>query len=188
MPNLAVPTLRTFDSTNAKDILQSALIPLWKNVYSEIALTDPFFSTERFTQRFDGYASAPGFKLCTASNSAGEAVGVAFGYTLQTGSRWWNGLQTPVADEFTQEDGNRTFAINEIMVVESLRRKGIATALHRHLLADRPESRATLLVEPENHPARNAYLHWGWTQIGVLKPFPDSPTYDSMIISLPRPE
>jgi GNAT superfamily N-acetyltransferase len=180
-------TLRTFDAATAPDILPTVIVPLWESVYSDIAATDPFFSTERFLQRFNGYTQAPGFSLCTATHPTGEPVGLAFGYPLPPGSRWWNGLLTPAPDEFTTEDGHRTFAINEIMVVQPLRRHGIATALHRQLLTGRPETRATLLVEPDNHPARNAYLHWGWQHIGVLKPFPDSPTYDSMMISLPLP-
>jgi ribosomal protein S18 acetylase RimI-like enzyme len=185
MPSHADLALKTFDSSTSGEILDDAIIPLWESIYAETAAADPFFSTERFIQRFHGYTAAPGFSLCIASDPAGNAVGMAFGYPLQPGSRWWNGLQTSVPSEFTQEDGKRTFAINEIMVIESLRRQGIATVLHRHLLAGRPESRATLLVEPENVPARNAYLHWGWAPMGMLKPFSDSPLYESMILSLP---
>jgi ribosomal protein S18 acetylase RimI-like enzyme len=161
------------------------VIPLWEAIYADIAAEDPFFSTGRFLERFDGYTRSPGFSLCTATQSSGEPVGLAFGYPLPPGSRWWNGLLTPMPDDFTAEDGHRTFAINEIMVIEQRRRHGIATALHRKLLNDRPESRATLLVDPDNHPARTAYLHWGWQHIGTLKPFPDSPTYESMLIPLP---
>jgi ribosomal protein S18 acetylase RimI-like enzyme len=180
-------TLRSYDATSATGILHDVLIPVWEAVYADIAADDPFFTTKRFLQRFDGYTRAPGFSLCTATQPTGQPVGLAFGYTLQPGSRWWSGLQTPMPDDFTTEDGHRTFAINEIMVLEPHRRHGIATALHRELLSTRPEPRATLLVEPDNHPARNAYLHWGWQPIGTLKPFPDSPTYDSMIITLPLP-
>lgn len=180
-------TLQGYEASTATKILDDVIIPIWEEVYSETAADDPFFSTERFLQRFNGYVAAPGFALSAASDEAGRTVGLAFGYSLQPGSRWWNGLQVSVADDFTDEDGSRTFAINEIMVIAPLRRQGIATALHDHLLSSRSESRATLLVEPENVAARDAYLHWGWTSIGLLKPFSDSPMYESMILDLPLP-
>jgi hypothetical protein len=56
-----------------------------------------------------------------------------------------------------------------------------ARALHDALLADRPERRATLLVDPNNTPARSAYLSWGWTQLGTLQPFADARVYDAMV-------
>jgi GNAT superfamily N-acetyltransferase len=173
-----------YDTAGATGILHSFIIPIWENVYSDIAAVDPFFTTERFLQRFGGYASAPGFSLCVATTATSQPIGLAFGYSLQPGSRWWNGLVEPAPAEFTEEDGRRTFALNEIMVLQSHRRHGVATHLHRALLSGRKETRATLLVEPENLPARNAYLHWGWKPIGILKPFPDSPIYESMTLLL----
>jgi GNAT superfamily N-acetyltransferase len=178
-------TVKAYDATEAQQILPDIIIPLWEDIYSETAAVDPFFSTDRFMQRFQGYVRAPGFALRTATDLTGRVAGLTFGYSLPSGSRWWSGLQEPVSDEFTKEDGKRTFAINEIMVIESMRRQGIATALHDRLLSDRRESRATLLVEPENVAARTAYLRWGWTPLGPLQPFPDSPLYESMIITLP---
>ena len=47
---------------------------------------------------------------------------------------------------------------------------GIAHALHDHLLEERPEERATLLVNPANTRARDAYLRWGWTPVAQLRP------------------
>ncbi|MFE0592390.1 hypothetical protein [Micromonospora echinospora] len=54
--------------------------------------------------------------------------------------------------------------------------------LHRALLADRPETRATLLVEPDNEFARGAYSRWGYRPIGELRPgWEHSPTYLAML-------
>lgn len=178
--------LRHLSAAEALRIVDTALVPLWEDVYATQVATDPFFSTPRFLERLRGYASAPGFALVTASHAeTGRVVGVAFGYPLQPGARWWNGLQTHVPDGFTDEDGHRTFAINEIMVTQGERRRGVATALHDALLVPRLESRATLLVDPENTPARSAYLSWGWQPVGTVKPFRDSPTYESMNLPLP---
>jgi hypothetical protein len=52
------------------------------------------------------------------------------------------------------------------------------------LLAGRTEERATLLVRPENTPALTAYQSWGFTTIGQLQPFADSPVYDVMLRKL----
>lgn len=61
--------------------------------------------------------------------------------------------------DFTRETGRRTFGISEIMVPQEWTGKGVAHALHAHLLSARPESRASLLVEPENTKAYRIYLH-----------------------------
>ena len=178
--------LSAYNAAQARAIVHERLIPVWEDVYSAVAAEDPFFSTSRFLARFDGYASAPGFTLYTAArDSESHLLGMAFGYTLQPGGRWWRGLRTSQPTGFTDEDGRRTFAVNEIMVVEPERRHGVATALHRELLSARPERRATLLVEPDNVPARQAYLSWGWRTVGVLQPYPDSPTYEAMVVDLP---
>jgi ABC-type multidrug transport system ATPase subunit len=81
--------------------------------------------------------------------------------------------------------GRRTFALTEIMVRANCRRQGYARKLHDLLLSNRRESRATLLVLPDNVPARTAYIKWGWRKLGGLKPFDDAPTYDAMLIDLP---
>ncbi|GAA1364292.1 hypothetical protein GCM10009661_13820 [Catellatospora chokoriensis] len=72
------------------------------------------------------------------------------------------------------------------MVRQATRRRGIAKALHDALMASRTESRATLLVQPENVPASAAYATWGWYRIGQLKPFDDAPTHDALMLDLGR--
>jgi ribosomal protein S18 acetylase RimI-like enzyme len=176
--------IREFDSRTTRGAIDTVIVPIWERVYGDVATADPFFSTERFLDRVAGYTRSPGFGMFAALRSD-IPIGLAFGYPLAPGGRWWNGLQITVPSDFIHEDGKRTFAINEIMVDANYRRQGIATRLHSALLSSRRESRATLLVEPENEAARAAYLHWGWSDVGELKPFPDSPTYMSMILSLP---
>ena len=55
----------------------------------------PFYSTERFVQRLDVYASRDGFALVVARGASGHPRGQAFGYPLPAGSRWWEGLTRP---------------------------------------------------------------------------------------------
>jgi hypothetical protein len=54
------------------------------------------------------------------------------------------------------------------------------------LTQGRAEERATLLVLPDNVPARSAYLSWGWYKLGELQPFADAPVYDAMMLELRR--
>ncbi len=94
-------------------------------------------------------------------------------------------MRTEVDPADIAEDGHRTFAVNELMVVPARTGRGYGRALHDALLANRPEKRATLLVRPDNIPARPAYERWGWCKLGELQPFDDAPRYDAMVIDLP---
>ncbi len=141
---------------------------------------DPFYTEDRFIGRFNGYSSAPGFELVTAHDQ-GELVGYIFGYPLPSTARWWNGLVDAVPDGFTDESGQRTFALNELHVREGWRGRGVATRLHTELVDHRKEPRLTVLVRPEN-PARATYLHWAYRPVARLQPFPDSPVYDALVL------
>jgi ribosomal protein S18 acetylase RimI-like enzyme len=113
-------------------------------------------------------------------------VGLAFGYPLPATSQWWQGATTPLPDDVVRETGHRTFALNELMVVPEWQRQGIARSLHDELLDGRREDRATLLVRSDNTNARTAYTRWGWHKVGTLRPYPDAPNFDAMLLPLPR--
>jgi ribosomal protein S18 acetylase RimI-like enzyme len=86
---------------------------------------------------------------------------------------------------FTTETGTRTFALNELHVRADCRGSGVASSLHSKLLESGQYERATVLVRPEN-PALSLYWHWGYREIGKLKPYPDSPLYLAMVLQLPQ--
>jgi GNAT superfamily N-acetyltransferase len=177
-------TLTLHDGPAAHLLTEDVVVPLYEATHTE-RLADPFYSTARFVERLHAYAARDGFALVLARDETNSPVGQAFGYPLPAGSRWWQGLLTRVADGFTDEDGARTFALNELMVHADHRRQGIARNLHDVLLASRPEHRATLLVRADNTAARTAYARWGWQTAAKLQPFPDSPAYDALILDLP---
>jgi ribosomal protein S18 acetylase RimI-like enzyme len=158
------------------------LLKVYAEVYAD-RLDDPFFSLPRYWERLEAYGQRDGFSLVTG-RLGGELIGYALGYTLPAGSRWWQGLRDAIDPKVLEEDGRRTFALTEIMVRSQWRRKGYARALHDALLADRAEERATLLVLPDNVPALNAYLSWGWYKLGELQPFADAPVYEAMVVEL----
>jgi GNAT superfamily N-acetyltransferase len=180
----AIPalTIERYDATGLQE-QRDLLLDVYAEVYAE-RLDDPFFSLTRSWERLEGYASRSGFTLVTGLLD-GDEVGNALGYTLPEGSGWWKGLRATATNEELRETGSRTFALTEIMVREKWRRRGYAQELHDALLANRHEERATLLVLPDNTPARCAYLSWGWHKIGDLQPFDDSPIYDAMVRRLP---
>ncbi len=157
-------------------------------VYAEVYAGEPseFYGMARYRQQLDSHLQASGFELVTG-HLDGELVGYVYGFSLSPGTRWWQGMQTPVPDDLLRETGTRTFAISELMVREPWRRRGVGRLLHDTLLAARGEERATLLVRPENAAAR-LYARWGWRKIGELRPgWPDAPLYDAlMLTSEPR--
>jgi ribosomal protein S18 acetylase RimI-like enzyme len=146
-------------------------------------LDQPFYSAQRFWERFESYIQQPGFDLVTGRID-GLLVGYAFGSTLPAGSKWWSGVEG-TDPEFAVETGSRTFAFREILVRNAFQHRGYAHQLHDELLAHRREERATLLVRSDN-PARLLYHRWGWTQVGFAQPFPDSPRFESMVLELKR--
>jgi hypothetical protein len=146
---------------------------------------DPFDTPEVFMGRFDSYASNPLLDLVVAYED-GDPAGQAWGWPLGPGSRWWETLDHEPEPGFIAEDGTRTFALSEIMVVRERTGHGIAHALHDELLRGRHEQRATLLVRPGNASAYQAYTRWGWRKAAQMRPhWPDAPTFDVLMLPLP---
>ncbi|MGH3780521.1 MAG: GNAT family N-acetyltransferase [Pseudonocardiaceae bacterium] len=149
-----------------------------------VASGDPFRSVETFMSRFDAYTSRDGFDQVIAYLD-GEPVGQSWGWALRPNSAWWHGLLAEPEPGFTVEDGIRTFALSELMVRQRWTGQGIAYALHAELLRERRETRATLLVLPDNTTAHQIYTRWGWCKVAQLRPdWPDAPLFDVLILPL----
>jgi len=174
-----------YDAANAR-ALREVVEDIYSGSYIDaIATGGPFHSVSAFMTRFDSYIKRDGFDLMIAYYQ-GEPVGQTWGWPLEPGTGWWDGLLTETDPGFTEEDGKRTFALSEIMVREDLTGHGIAHALHDQLLSNRHEHRATLLVEPDNATAYRAYTRWGWRRVAELRPaWPDAPIWDVLILPLP---
>jgi ribosomal protein S18 acetylase RimI-like enzyme len=166
----------------AEDIMGSAIVPLYEATHADV-IDNPFYGADRFAERVRGYMKAPGFEIVVAEID-GRPVGQAFGYALPQTARWWQGLTTPADPDLITETGHRTFALCELMVHPDWQRHGIARSLHDELLYRRSEERATLLVRADNTAAQSAYAKWGWTKIATLRPYPDAPNYDALILPL----
>lgn len=173
---------QSYDAGAASSLTETVIVPLYEDIYAA-RLSDPFSSAERFRERVKGYLSSRTFAM-TAAYADGLPVGQALGCNLSARGSW-DDLLTPVPEGFTDEaGGTRTFSLNEIMVREPWRRRGVARRLHDLLLAGRAEERATLLVRPENDAAQAAYAHWGWRKVGQYQPTPDAPVFDVLILLL----
>ncbi|WP_433221046.1 GNAT family N-acetyltransferase [Dactylosporangium sp. CS-047395] len=175
-------TFAHFSAADAEQILESVVAPIYAATHADV-ISSAFYDPDRFLQRVRGYMRSPGFELVTATAKA-EPAGLALGYALTAGARWWQGLTTEVDPDAIAENGHRTFALCELMVHPKLQRLGIARAIHDELLRSRPEDRATLLVRDDNTAAQTAYAKWGWTKLGKLQPYPDSPNYDALLLPL----
>jgi GNAT superfamily N-acetyltransferase len=176
---------RRLDADGARQARDTVELVYADAYVAAIESGDPFEQPGAFMGRFDAYAANPLIDLVIAYRD-GEPVGQAWGWPLQRGSRWWEGLTTEVDAGFTEEDGTRTFGLSEIMVRRRWTGHGIAHALHDELLAGRREERASLLVDPHNDVAYRAYRGWGWRKVSQLRPgWPDAPLFDVLVLPLP---
>lgn len=180
-------SLRRYTGEEARQI-EATVEGLHRRSYVDaIASGDPFESTAEFMRRFETYSAISQFDMVIAS-IADEPVGQAWGWPLSPNSGWWDGLELDTHyddDSFTIENGTRTFAFSELMVCVEFTGRGVARGLHDQLLAQRPEQRATLFVNPANDRAYSTYRRWGWQRVGTLKPhWPDAPQFDVLVHEL----
>ncbi|HLL36644.1 MAG TPA: N-acetyltransferase [Streptomyces sp.] len=176
----------TLRRTSDVEPVRKLLLDIHVEVRSEFGLMDdPFNAVDRYDERLVSYASRSGWETVIGYQD-GEPVGYVFGGPLGPGSLWWSSMRQPPPEDFTREDGTRTFAIQEILVRAPWRGTagaGTSRLLHEALLAERTERRATLLVDPTRSDGRlkAVYESWGYQDIGEQQPFPDSPVFATMV-------
>jgi len=177
-------TFQRYDMSQARQ-LKPTIEMVYRASYTEaIARGRSCETVESFMGRFERHSAIADLDLVIAYH-VDEPIGQIWGWPLHEGTREWDGLIPEPDEQFTREDGTRTFAIAEIMVIDQWKRKGVAHALHDFLLSARREDRGTLFVEPDNIPAHRAYERWGWFTIGQLQPtWEDAPLFDVMLIYL----
>jgi GNAT superfamily N-acetyltransferase len=169
----------------------AARLDAFVSAYEEIYVEPPYREGPKdvaeFIEHYAVQARRPGMRLILA-REGNEVIGFAYGYFLAPETQWWANLQdVELPADFTHEDGRRTFVIIELAVRKAWRRRGIAAALHAHLLDGVDAERVTLTVrpEPEAEAARSAYLAWGYSRVGTSHPWEDAPLYDCMVRPLP---
>lgn len=174
----SVLTVSHYTREHAADVRRQ-LLDVYAEVYAKEAAEDPFFSLPRFSARLDAHCANSGWS-CVIGSVGDTTVGYAYGRpdTAQD----WEGVTDTSADVSSFATG--TFGLCELMVRKAWRGTGIARALHDELVQDRPEARASLLVE-ETHPrVRATYRRWGYQVVGQLRPTADAPQYTAMVLDL----
>ncbi|MEV6588152.1 GNAT family N-acetyltransferase [Streptomyces acidicola] len=159
----------------------------YEEVYAEPPYCEGPSDVAEFIEHYQVQARRPAMRLVLAREED-DVIGFAYGYHLAPDTRWWkNLLDVELPDEFTREDGRRTFVVIELAVRKPWRRRGIAAELHARLLAGLDVERVTLTMrpEPEAAPAQSAYASWGYRKVGVSHPWDEAPLYDCMVRQLP---
>ncbi|MFC9285818.1 GNAT family N-acetyltransferase [Streptomyces sp. NPDC057052] len=170
------------DSQNAAAQLDRFL-SAYEEVYAEAPYNEGPSDVAEFIEHYAVHARRPGMRLVLASDGA-EVVGFTYGYYLAPDTRWWRNLQdVTLPDDFTREDGRRTFVVIELAVRKAWRRRGVAAALHEQLTSGLNAERVTLTVrpEPEAEAARCAYESWGYRTVGTSHPWDEAPLYACMV-------
>jgi GNAT superfamily N-acetyltransferase len=170
--------LRRYGQADLDDV-RPLLVSIYAEVYADV-LHDPFFSVERFDKRLDGQASSPGWEA-VVGYTEDDAIGYAYGSPMPPATRWWSRADPPLDPAFTNETGDRTFALFELMVRQPWRGTGAAHLIHDELLRLRPEQRVALLVEEEHPKVRALYERWGYQRVARDQPTADAPAYDMMV-------
>lgn len=174
----SVLTISRYTPGHAAEVRQQ-LLDVYAEVYEAQAASEAFFSLPRFAARLDGHSSHPGW-ACVVGQVDDDVVGYAYGRP-DSAADWEDVTDTT---EDTSSFAVGTFGLCEVMVRLPWRGAGIARALHDELMQDRPEVRASLLVE-ETHPrVRATYERWGYRTVGRLQPTVDAPQYDAMVLDL----
>lgn len=160
----------------------AAFLPAYVEAYREPPYCEGLADVAGFAAGWPNRVAAPGFRVAVARDGE-RVVGFTFGHELVEETAWWEGALSPL-DVDTVEWPGRTFAVLELAVLASHRRRGVASALHRRLLDGVKVERVTLLVRPEPGaaPARAAYAAWGYRKVGQIRPYADAPVYDVMVL------
>ncbi|MFJ2349611.1 N-acetyltransferase [Streptomyces antimycoticus] len=176
----------TLVRTSEVDTYRQLFLDIHVEVRTEVGLMeDPFNAVDLFDERLTRYASRDGWEAVIGYNGE-EPVGYVFGVPLGPDSLWWSSMRQPAPEDFTQETGSRTFAVNEILIRKPWRGTagaGTSRVLHETLLAERTEKRATLLVDPtrSNGRLKAVYESWGYQDVGEQQPFSNSPVFATMV-------
>lgn len=163
-------------------LLLDDLCDAYADAYGVNPTTD---KTSAFSGRALKQFDRPGFDL-VAAYVGEQLVGFAFGYSLESATRWWDGLEPTPTVAFGQEDGDRTFVLSEIEVRRAWQEKGVGRELHDALLGGRREERATLATGPDA-PSQTVYERWGWRKVGRVPGTNGDfySAYDLFVVALP---
>jgi GNAT superfamily N-acetyltransferase len=123
---------------------------------------------EAFLRRLTGAIRRAGFALLIGEDTA--FAGCAYGFPVPREGTWWKGFDGVLPQSIEQLTASgHVFAITEIMVHPHTDDQGLARRLQERLLSDHHASLGATLVDPADAPACDAFLSWGWQDIGAIR-------------------
>lgn len=160
------------------EYVRPVLVELYAECYAADRNTQ-FYSNEQFLERLTDHAG-PGWEA-VVGYSQGHPIGYSYGCPLPGDTVWWDAVEPKLSPDVTIEDGQRTFAVLQLMVHANWRGTGLARRLHDSLLSGRHEQRATLLVDLEHEKVSELYEQWGYSSVAQTRPYLNGPTYKLML-------
>ncbi|WP_254400711.1 hypothetical protein [Streptomyces sp. AC555_RSS877] len=123
---------------------------------------------EGFLRRLTGDIRRPGFALLIGEDTA--FVGCVYGFPVRREGAWWRGFVggLPRSVEQLTASGH-VFAITETLVHPHTMDRNLARRLQERLLADHHASLGATLVDRADSAAFDAFLSWGWQDIGHVR-------------------
>ncbi|MEU4877503.1 hypothetical protein [Streptomyces sp. NPDC021608] len=167
-------------SSSAADALRLRRLNRWQaetikedlaDLYVESAWARPgegYRGREAFLRRLAGAVRRPGFALLVAEDTA--FAGCVYGSPVRREGTWWRGFDGSLPRSIEQLTASgHVFAITETLVHPHTDGKGLAHRLQRRLLADHHASLGATLVDQADPAVREAFLSWGWQDIGLVR-------------------
>lgn len=127
---------------------------------------------EAFLRRLTGDIRRLGFSLLVAEDQT--LAGCAYGFPVPRQGSWWSGFDGTLPQSVEQLTASgHVLAITEIVVHPHTDDRSLARRLQERLLADHHASLGATLVSPTDARTYDAFLSWGWQDIGTLRRPPD---------------
>ncbi|MFE7169703.1 hypothetical protein [Streptomyces sp. NPDC057616] len=128
---------------------------------------------EAFLRRLTSDIRRARFALLTAEDNA--LAGCVYGFPVPREGTWWRGFAgfLPRSVEQLTASGH-VFAITEIVVHPHTEDQDLARRIQERLLADHHASLGATLVDRADTPACDAFLSWGWQDIGAIHRVPEA--------------
>lgn len=171
---MTMRTARLQHHTTLTPQVRTVLGELYAQVRAEL-LEHPNYRLDVFLERLDRHGAEPGWGAVVGHDPAdGKPIGYAYGNTVAPGDRWWKRMTTPAPGKYTSKDA---IAVKEIGVIPAWRGIGVSRQMHDELMNHRTEPHTTLMVNPSAGDGKvmRLYEGWGYQEIGVVQPSPDSP-------------
>ncbi len=157
---------------------------LYAQVYAEPPYCEGESDVSQFAVRLAAQLQEPSFLLIAAWDHD-VLSGYLYGFAISPQSPMWNSVfLSPDPGQHPHDWPYPVAFVSELLVHAGYRRRGLARALHDRFVAARSEPKAVLLAHPDATAAQAAYRQWGWYRVGMGRPFPGIPLYETLVKNL----